>query len=119
MRSRSVCLGPVRGGDDNGGGGFIRSQLTRKHGLDWEAVKRQQIELMDAADARHAAHAAHLFDDIGLKMPASTSGPIDKPPSVVDLADPAAAPNQAVETEVGQEDAPLDGEADVSGTQGQ
>jgi hypothetical protein len=111
VRSHSTCLGPV--GVDNDGVGWLRRQLGRSYGFDWDAIERQMTERMHAEDKTHAAREARVHLDllhIGLSVPASPAGtPIEKPATVVDLS---AAGAQPTARDAVEENAPPDGEAE-------
>ncbi len=106
VRSRSICLGPVDGEE----GGFLRRLVGRSDGVDWDAIARQELERIKTEDAHHAALHARLYLDYGLKLGPSTPIPEEKVVPTVDLSAPDAAPEQS---EVGQENAPPDSEAEA------
>lgn len=105
VRSRSTSLGPADGM------GFIRRQLGVAHGINWDAIEREQVARMHAADEQHAERQARVYLNIGLTMPSVAPGvAVEKPAPMVDLNAPEATPGAE------QENAPQGGEAEVSGT---
>ena len=105
VRSRSVSLGPV-GSDD---GGWLRRQMGRSHGVDWDKIAKEEIARQDAEKEKLSALVDRLHTEFGLHMGPTTPVEVEKPAPIVDLNAPEAAP-------AADENAPPDGEADVSGT---
>jgi hypothetical protein len=108
VRSRSVSLGPVH---SDAPGGWLRRQLGRSYGVDWDKIAKEEIARQDVEKGKLAAHIDRLHAEFGLTMGPATPVPIDKPAPVVDLSTPEAAPSA-------DENASPEGEADVSGTPG-
>jgi len=107
VRSRSISLGPVGSG---GAPGWLRLQLGITHGLDWDAIEREENVRLGIEAQRHASHLGNLYLDFGLKLGPATPVAVEKPTTAVDL--PSAVG--------GEKEASPDGEAmDVSGTQDQ
>jgi len=102
VRSRSICLGPIDG--DEPEGGIIRQLFrVRTHGIDWDAIEREELARAKAEEAHQAAIIGALHKAYGL-----TLGPV-APTPVEKVAAPEAASSPA--NPAGEENASPEGEA--------
>jgi len=80
--------------------GFVRQQFTSTHGIDWDAVERQQLERTKAEDATYAAKLNKLHEKFGLKLGPANPVPInahEAPAPVSEQSVSAASSEQSLD----------------------
>jgi hypothetical protein len=104
VRSRSVSLGPVSSDE-----GWLRRQMGRSHGVNWDKIAKEEIARQDAEKGKLSANIDRLHTEFGLNMGPASPVEVEKPAPTVDLSSPEAAP-------AAEKDASPNGEADANGT---
>lgn len=81
VRSKSVCLGAGSGmsGGDGQDVGFLRRQLGRRYGIDWDLALEQFNAKCEREAQDRQAQLDRLHVEYGLKLGPERPSPVDRP----------------------------------------